>query len=57
MRKDGRALLSGTVLNKKFVLRACIVNFRTTKQDIENTIEIVRELGMVEDEKLRKTQL
>ena len=57
MRKDGRALLSGTVLNKRFILRACIVNFRTTKQDIENIIEIIRELGMVEDEKLRKTQL
>ena len=57
MRKDGRVLLSDTVLNKRFVLRACIVNYRTTKQNIENILKIVRELGTAEDAKLRKTQL
>ena len=55
MHKDRRALLSSTVLNKKFVLRTCIVNYRTTKQNIENILKIVRGLGMAEDKKLRGT--
>lgn len=55
MHKDRRALLSSTVLNKKFVHRACIVNYRTTKQNIENILKIVRELGTAEDKKLRGT--
>jgi hypothetical protein len=29
----------------RFALRACITNFRTTKADIDQTIEIIREAG------------
>ena len=32
MRSDQRILLSSTILKDKFVLRVCIVNFRTTKE-------------------------
>ena len=55
MRSGHRALLSSTMLRDKFVLRACIINFRTTKKDIQDIIEIVRELGVEEDKKLRET--
>ena len=55
MRKDGRVLLSSNVLDNKFVLRACIVNYRTTRQNIENILEIVRELGTAEGTGLRST--
>jgi len=30
-------------VNGRFALRACITNFRTTKADIDETIEVVRE--------------
>ncbi|MCX6665984.1 MAG: aminotransferase class I/II-fold pyridoxal phosphate-dependent enzyme [Euryarchaeota archaeon] len=54
MRRDGRILLSSTILGKRFVLRACVVNYRTTKKDIVMILEIVRELGSKSDKKLRK---
>ncbi len=57
MRIDGRTLLSSTILGKKFVLRACVVNYRTTKKDIVTILEILRELGNIADKKLRKTFL
>lgn len=54
MRIDGRALLSSTVLGNIFVLRACIVNYRTTKQDIEEIIKIIHEIGDNTDKDLRE---
>lgn len=43
VQKGGRAYLSNATVNGKFALRACITNFRTTKADIEQTIEVVRD--------------
>ena len=54
MVKDPRILISSTVLNDIFVLRVCIVNYRTTKQDIKDILTIVREMGQITDKKLRK---
>lgn len=54
MLKDSQILLSSTVLNDIFVLRACIVNYRTTKQDIKDILVIVREIGQITDNKLRE---
>ena len=45
VQKGGHAYLSNATVNGKFALRACITNFRTTKADIEQTIEVVREAG------------
>lgn len=45
VQKGGRAYLSNATVNKKFALRACITNFRTTKADIEETIAAVRDAG------------
>lgn len=42
VQKDGRAYLSNATVNGKFALRACITNFRTTKADIEETLNVVR---------------
>ena len=39
----GRAYLSNATVNGRFALRACITNFRTTKSDIELTIETIRD--------------
>jgi glutamate/tyrosine decarboxylase-like PLP-dependent enzyme len=45
VQKGGRAYLSNATVNGKFALRACITNFRTTKADVEQTVEVVREAG------------
>ena len=42
VQKGGRAYLSNATVNGKFALRACITNFRTTKNDIDETIAAVR---------------
>ncbi|MGH2785231.1 MAG: pyridoxal phosphate-dependent decarboxylase family protein [Actinomycetota bacterium] len=42
---DGRAYLSNAVLQKRFVLRACIVNFRTEASDVEALLATVIEIG------------
>jgi len=51
---DHRAVLSSTVLKDTYILRVCIVNYRTTKQDIKDILTIVRELGRLADKKLRR---
>ena len=45
---DGRAYLSNATVNGHFALRACITNFRTTKSDIELTIETIRDAARQE---------
>ena len=45
VQSDGEVFLTGTELAGRFVLRACIVNFRTTEQDLEALIETVRMAG------------
>ena len=42
---DGRALMTGTELNGHKVLRTCIVNHKATWQGVEQTLELIRELG------------
>ncbi len=53
LRADRRAYVSSTILEDKFVLRACIVNHRTTKKDIVDIIGIIRELAITEDDAIR----
>lgn len=43
VQKGGRAYLSNATVNGKFGLRACITNFRTTKADVDQTVEAVRD--------------
>ena len=37
----GQVFLSNAIVNHKYCLRGCIVNFRTSKKDIEEIIEII----------------
>lgn len=43
VQRGGRAYLSSATIQGKFALRACITNFRTTRADIDYTLEIIRE--------------
>lgn len=45
VQREGRAFLTGTELNGAFVLRACIVNFRTAEADLDTLIEAIAEAG------------
>ena len=48
MQRGGRAYLSNASLRGNYALRACITNFRTTRSDIDATLDIVREEGIKE---------
>jgi glutamate/tyrosine decarboxylase-like PLP-dependent enzyme len=45
VQKGGRAYLSNATVNGHFALRACITNFRTTKNDIDETVAAIRDAG------------
>jgi aromatic-L-amino-acid/L-tryptophan decarboxylase len=42
---EGRVLFSGTVIAEKHVLRACIINHRTTWGDVREGLEAARRVG------------
>jgi glutamate/tyrosine decarboxylase-like PLP-dependent enzyme len=42
VQRGGRAYISNAILRGRFALRACIVNFRTTRADIDLTLDIIR---------------
>ena len=50
VQRGGRAYLSSATIRGKFALRACITNFRTTRADIDQTLEIIREAAVELDE-------
>lgn len=41
LQKGGRLFLSNAVIDGKYCLRVCVVNFRTREKDIKETIEII----------------
>jgi len=55
LQKGGEVFLSNAVISDKYCLRACIVNFRTSRKDIQEVVEIiVREGRKVHKALLRK---
>lgn len=58
LQQGGEIFLSNAIINERYCLRGCIVNFRTTKKDIEEIIEIVvREGNKAQQELLKEVQL
>lgn len=51
---DGRALVSGTELNGKRVLRACIVSHPVTQASVEETLCLLRHYGHERDAQMRQ---
>ncbi len=43
VQRNGKAYLSNTTISGKYALRACMVNFRTTRADIDEVLDLVRE--------------
>jgi glutamate/tyrosine decarboxylase-like PLP-dependent enzyme len=50
---DGRVFYSNAVLNGRFCLRTCIVNFRTEAADVEKVLEVSAEIGARLDREMR----
>ena len=57
LQESGEAYVSNAVIGEKFVLRACIVNFRTTSADIQELTLIVARMGKAIDQALRPRDL
>ena len=53
LQAGGEVFVSNAVIDNKYCLRACIVNFRTTEQDIESLIKIAIKTGKQVHEELR----
>ena len=45
LQRGGEAFVSNAVVGNRYVLRACIVNFHTTRADVEATVDIAARLG------------
>jgi aromatic-L-amino-acid/L-tryptophan decarboxylase len=50
---DGRVYYSNAVLHGRFVLRVCIVNFRTEAEDLDALLDVTAEIGARLDRELR----
>jgi glutamate/tyrosine decarboxylase-like PLP-dependent enzyme len=57
VQRGGEAFVSNAVIRERFVLRACIVNFRTTSADVAALPGIVVRLGRETDAELRPAGL
>jgi aromatic-L-amino-acid decarboxylase len=57
LQRSGEAFISNAVAEGKYLLRACIVNFRTTFSDVEALPEIVIRLGRKVDSEIRPGSL
>jgi aromatic-L-amino-acid/L-tryptophan decarboxylase len=55
--QDGRVFFSNAILHGRFVLRACIVNFRTEAEDLDAVLEVAAEIGERLDAELRPDEL
>lgn len=53
LQQKGDVFLSNAVVKEKYCLRACIVNFRTSKKDIEEIVDIVVSAGRKTHDALR----
>jgi hypothetical protein len=45
LQEGGKAFVSNAIIDGKYLLRACIVNFRTDQKDIEALPDIILRLG------------
>ncbi|MCI4354662.1 MAG: pyridoxal-dependent decarboxylase [Thermoplasmata archaeon] len=54
---DGRVFPSNAVLNARYTLRVCIVNFRTEAEEMESVLDVAAELGTALDAHLRPEAL
>jgi aromatic-L-amino-acid decarboxylase len=54
---DGRVFYSNAVIEGRFVLRSCLVNFRTEAEDMDAVVDVTAEIGAKLDQELRPEAL
>ena len=57
LQDGGEAFVSNAVMGEKYLLRACIVNFRTSVDDVEALPDIVTRIGSKVDAAIRSEHL
>ena len=57
LQNGGETFVSNALIDETYVLRACIVNFRTSLEDVEALPEIVTRVGSKVDAAIRSQQL
>jgi aromatic-L-amino-acid decarboxylase len=57
LQNSGEAFISNAIVGGKYLLRSCIVNFRTTLKDVEALPDIVTRIGSQVDSALRPAHL
>lgn len=57
LQREGEVFVSNAVIDGIFLLRACIVNFRTTRKDLEALVEVVLRVGHEVDKVIRSKEL
>ena len=57
LKTGGEAFLSNAVIDGRFLLRTCIVNFRTSLEDVEALPDIVLRVGRAVDRESRPREL
>ena len=57
LQNSGKAFISNALIGEKYLLRSCIVNFRTSLEDVRALPEIVTRLGGRIDAALRPDHL
>jgi glutamate/tyrosine decarboxylase-like PLP-dependent enzyme len=57
LQRDGRVFCSNAVLEGRFVLRSCIVNYRTEAEHLDLLLDVAGELGARLDAELRPRSL
>lgn len=55
LQQGGEVFLSNAIINEKYCLRGCIVNFRTSESDIHEIIEIVIREGIKVHSQMQKS--
>jgi glutamate/tyrosine decarboxylase-like PLP-dependent enzyme len=57
VQKSGKAFVSNAIVDGDYLLRACVVNFRTTEADIRAVMETISEIGRLLDARMRPASL
>ena len=57
VQRSGEAFVSNAVVHGRYVLRACIVNFHTERQDVGALLEIVERFGRKLDRERRPASM
>jgi aromatic-L-amino-acid/L-tryptophan decarboxylase len=56
LQQGGEVFLSNAIIQEKYCLKGCIVNFRTSVKDIKEIIEIVVSVGAITHQELKKSK-